>query len=163
MPFTLGHPVYGGEETRFKKGHSLRVGMKHTEESIKKMSESRKGKALGSENAMANPEYRKRVSEAKKGIPLLNFRGENHPNWKNGKENLRIRGRLEYKQWRNSVFERDDWTCQECNKRGGQELNAHHVKSFAKHPELRFVVNNGQTLCIDCHKETDTYLKGGNS
>ena len=44
MPFTLGHPVYGGTETRFKKGHSLRVGMRHTEEAIRKMSESLKGK-----------------------------------------------------------------------------------------------------------------------
>jgi hypothetical protein len=43
MPFTLRHPAYGGFETRFRKGHSLRVGMKHTEEFIKKMRESRKG------------------------------------------------------------------------------------------------------------------------
>ena len=163
MVFVAGHPAYGGYETRFKKGHSLRVGMRHTEEAIRKMSESRKGKATGNNNAMANPEFRKKVSEAKRGVPHYNQREENHPNWENGKENLRLRGRLEYKQWRESVFERDDWTCQECKTRGGIELNAHHIKPFAFHPELRFDVNNGQTLCVDCHKGTDTYLKGGNN
>ena len=81
MVFVVGHQAYGGFETRFKKGHSLRVGMKHTEESIEKISDSRKGKATGSGNAMVNPEYRKRVSEAKKGTPHYNQREENHPNF----------------------------------------------------------------------------------
>jgi G:T-mismatch repair DNA endonuclease (very short patch repair protein) len=43
-------------------------GKKHSEESKKKNSNSRKGKACGEENAMSNPEYRKRVSVALKAI-----------------------------------------------------------------------------------------------
>lgn len=58
----------------------------------------------------------------------------------------------EYFQWRESVFIRDDYTCQDCGQRGG-ELNAHHVKSYKKHPKLRLDVDNGITLCVCCHKK----------
>lgn len=53
--------------------------------------------------------------------------------------------------WRNIVFERDNYTCRLCGKRGGI-LNAHHVRSFAKYPSERTNPENGITLCYDCHK-----------
>lgn len=58
----------------------------------------------------------------------------------------------EYKDWRKSVFERDDYTCMICGKVGG-ELNAHHIKPYAKYEELRFDLDNGITLCKECHKK----------
>lgn len=58
----------------------------------------------------------------------------------------------EYKEWRKAVFIRDGFTCQLCGKVGGT-LNAHHIKPYARYPELRFVVDNGITLCQSCHKE----------
>jgi len=69
----------------------------------------------------------------------------------------RERESAEMRAWRLAVFERDDWTCQECGVRGGAELNADHIKPFALFPELRFDVDNGRTLCVPCHKQTDTY------
>ena len=63
----------------------------------------------------------------------------------------RDRNLPEYKQWRLSVFERDDYTCQKCNCRG-EKLNAHHIKGFARFPELRYEISNGITLCVGCHK-----------
>lgn len=86
-------------------------------------------------------------------------KGEKHWNWQGGKssEAQIIRRSLSYKQWRKEVFERDDYTCQFCLERGG-ELHADHIKPFSLFPELRLDVNNGRTLCEDCHKETDTYM-----
>ena len=71
-------------------------------------------------------------------------------------ENKRIRQTNAYKAWRTLVFERDDYTCQHCEERGGQ-LHADHIKPFAFFPDLRFEVANGQTLCIPCHQKTPTY------
>ena len=68
----------------------------------------------------------------------------------------RIRKSKEYIAWREGVFFRDDYQCQLCNKRGG-ELQADHIKPFALYPELRFAIDNGRALCVDCHKTTDTW------
>lgn len=75
--------------------------------------------------------------------------------------NALIRGSTKYRLWREAVFKRDNWTCVWCGARSGSGvavvLNADHVKSFAYYPELRFDINNGRTLCISCHRKTDTY------
>lgn len=84
--------------------------------------------------------------------------GEKNPNWKGGitPQNLLIRMTAEYRLWREAVFKRDDYTCQHCYSRGGT-LNADHIKPFAYYPELRFAIDNGQTLCVDCHRNTPTW------
>lgn len=63
---------------------------------------------------------------------------------------------FEYKEWRRRVFMRDDFTCQECWARGGQ-LHADHVKPWSTHPESRYELSNGKTLCVTCHRKTDTW------
>ena len=61
----------------------------------------------------------------------------------------------EYKSWRQIVFKRDDWTCQKCGARSKKDcyvrIEAHHKKPFSTFPELRFIVDNGETLCKKCH------------
>lgn len=64
----------------------------------------------------------------------------------------RDRSSNDYKLWRLAVYERDNYTCQECGERGGK-LNAHHIKSWRKHADLRFTISNGITLCEKCHKK----------
>lgn len=73
-----------------------------------------------------------------------------------------IEGRhcMEYKAWRKSVFERDDYTCQACGVRGAK-VNAHHKKQYAFYPELRYDIDNGVTLCVPCHKEVHRRRSNG--
>jgi hypothetical protein len=73
--------------------------------------------------------------------------------------NERVRKSAAYRAWRTLVFERDNYTCQNCFQRGGY-LHADHIKPFAFFPELRLNVSNGRTLCIPCHKKTPTYGVG---
>lgn len=82
---------------------------------------------------------------------------KNHA-WKGGvvPEHKKIRNSTEYKLWRESVFVRDNFTCVWCGEKGCI-LNADHIKPFAKYPALRFAIDNGRTLCVPCHKKTDTF------
>jgi hypothetical protein len=93
-----------------------------------------------------------------KNKEFLKIKGLNHWNWKGGKtnESEKIRKSVKYKMWREAVFKRDDYTCVLCKRRGGS-LNADHIKPFYKYRELRFELNNGRTLCVACHKKTETY------
>lgn len=97
-----------------------------------------------------------------KGKSYPQFQGKNSSNWKGGITpiNKAIRNSPKYKRWREAVFERDDYTCVRCGERGGT-LNGDHIKSFSMFPELRFDLNNGRTLCVPCHKKTDTYAGRG--
>jgi len=71
--------------------------------------------------------------------------------WKGGKTRDKRSGKTAAKlrQWRRLVFKRDGFECLKCGST--DRLHAHHIKSFAKFPKLRFDVSNGQTLCIICH------------
>ena len=63
----------------------------------------------------------------------------------------------EYIVWRDAVYRRDNRTCQAYGQRS--DLNAHHIKAWASHPELRFDVDNGQTLCASCHRTRHGHLR----
>jgi hypothetical protein len=91
--------------------------------------------------------------QRKMGFPAIP-RGNKSWAWKGGNtsQDKIIRASYRYKEWRKKVFTRDNWTCQKCGKKGGT-LNPHHIKPFAEYPKLRFVVNNGITLCKKCHKK----------
>jgi len=86
-------------------------------------------------------------------------KGDKSPKWRGGKssEGRRLRNSGEWRKWRTAVFERDNYTCQECGARSNRDikeiitLHPHHKKSFAEYPELRFDVDNGITLCSVCH------------
>ncbi len=119
--------------------HRKNLSKTFSEEHKQKLSESHIG-------IKHSEETRRKMSKAKKG--------EKSHLWKGGitEKNRLIRTQIEYSLWRESVFARDNWTCQECGQKGGK-LNAHHIKPFAKYPELRTSIENGITLCKKCHKE----------
>ena len=106
-----------------------------------------------------------------------NIIGSNHHNWKGGKTKLsfQIRNSAEYSFWRMSVFKRDFFTCQHCgakNKKGEKYIfDADHIYPFSKilddynitsieeaiSCEKLWDIENGRTLCRDCHKKTETW------
>lgn len=148
-----------------------------TEEHIEKIRIALKGRKpwnTGKKRPPFSEQHRKKISDTAKakgfGKWMTGRKGnlgsfkkgqlskEAHPNWQGGLTplNKAIRNSAEMKNWRSVVFQRDNFTCVMCQKYGG-ELNADHIKPFALYPELRFTIDNGRTLCVPCHKSTDTF------
>lgn len=109
-----------------------------------------------------------------------NNSGDRNPMWKGGITPIskKLRNSYEYKTWRSAVYSRDNYTCQDCNKKDevAGKLNCHHIIPFSTLLSVNKIktyedgistlelwdINNGVTLCEPCHKKTDSYLKGGN-
>ena len=70
------------------------------------------------------------------------------------------RGLRGNQKWRKEVKERDKCACRRCNVGVGYDLHAHHIKHREKYPEFALVLENGLTLCEECHKTWHRLLKG---
>lgn len=82
--------------------------------------------------------------------------GENAYNYnpnKTLKQRMQERCYPEYRNWRISVYSRDNYTCMSCKDAKGGNLIAHHIFSYAKNPTLRTDIDNGVTLCTKCHSD----------
>ena len=93
------------------------------------------------------------------------MKGKNHPRYNfNMTEEERQIGRTytKYREWRTSVYERDNYTCQYCGTTKSP-FNAHHLNGHDKFIELRIEVTNGITLCEVCHKEFHRQYGRGNN
>lgn len=89
-------------------------------------------------------ENRIKSSCRQRGISVEDFNGFS------SSEQHMARNNTYYKEWTRKVFNRDNYTCQCCGKRGGN-LNAHHLYNFSEYKDLRYDVDNGITLCEKCH------------
>lgn len=139
------HGHLKGKPLRYIPGHQRR-GTKLTEEHKLQILKSHLGR-INSE-------------ETKSKMRASAHRGSNNSQWLGGisTERNKARNTPEQIQWRKDVQERDNYICQECNLIGCK-LHSHHVKSFAKYPELRTVLENGITWCEECHY--DWHKKNG--
>lgn len=152
---TIKRRKYFRQKYRAENGLSLIGKIKrdpHTEETIEKM----------------------RLRKIGKRNPMWGKKGKENPNWKGGVTliSFKVRNSFKYRLWRSDVFTRDNFTCQNCGRRGGK-LEAHHVESLALILELNDVksfrqameceelwnVNNGVTLCKECHNLTKSEVK----
>ena len=80
----------------------------------------------------------------------------------------RIRNSSNYKNWRMMVFDRDDFTCQDCDKKSCY-LEAHHIIPFSEilvdkkittlskaiNCEQLWNIDNGIAYCSNCHRKND--------
>jgi 5-methylcytosine-specific restriction endonuclease McrA len=98
---------------------------------------------------------------------------EENPNWKGGIAEFAslVRVMPQYREWRRFVMERDMFRCVFCKAKG--YLHVDHIYPFClllRDGEVRTIeaaanysplwnTNNGRTLCVKCHKETETYGK----
>lgn len=89
-------------------------------------------------------DIKKKISCTLQKIKIGDFNGFKTP------EHEAVRHSVEYQKWRYDVFKRDKYTCQDC-KKIGHILHAHHIKEFAKFKEEQLNVDNGITLCKECH------------
>ncbi len=152
----------------FQKGQvSPNKGKRASIKLKEKMSESQKkawsdGKYTKERNEKIRKSMSKLYAEGKLKIGSMKL--SKHPNWKGGvsfvyhTERQILMGQSKYKIWRELVFIRDNWTCQECGQRG-HRLEVHHKKSWRDYQELRFDVSNGKTLCLDCHLDIHRQIK----
>jgi len=97
--------------------------------------------------------HRDRISQS-----LIGKYGELSRNWKGGVEKINnlLRRRIEVKNWKIEIFQRDNFECQICGT-NGNKLNCHHIKKWRDFPDLRINKGNGITLCENCHVKLVSY------
>jgi len=102
----------------------------------------------------ASKETPQKLSDSHRGKKVPSRQKENCHFWKGGitEINRKIRASLDYRVWRTYVFKRDNFVCILCECPNEENLEAHHINNFGDYPELRFIVDNGVTLCKNCHK-----------
>lgn len=137
-----------------KKRVESRKGYQHSEETREKISQANKGQVSWSKGKTYKELYGDNweIQKKKRGISIKKaWDKKGRKQYKRPKHDG-----VEYTKWRSDVFARDNWMCQTCGKRSGigepVYLEAHHIKYWAKYPELRFDLENGVTLCRECHK-----------
>jgi hypothetical protein len=79
--------------------------------------------------------------------------GASHWNWQGGIAEDRSLSRMlpEYRIWRTAVYRRDGYRCVVCG--GRDRINADHILRWRDFPQLRYEIENGQTLCYKHHLE----------
>lgn len=180
--FGEANPFFGKhhtEKTRIEHGKFIEELWK-TPEYREKIVKAEKGKHYSPEtefkkgfipkNLIKKGEHRGKDTEFTREKVL----GEKNSNWKGGITSLKkiIRTSKEYKLWVKNVFERDNFTCLGCGKQGG-DLESHHKKSFSKilkenniktfeealACKILWNIQNGMTLCPQCHAQIDKFRR----
>lgn len=132
--------------------HLIKMGIPRRKAGVSHWSEEQKQHKR--EWNLAHPEIMRHIgfklSEETKKLMSIQRTGPGNANWKGGvTEGVRLfRKSRRYQQWRRSVLARDNHTCSVC---GNPAVVAHHIKPVKQFPELRFVVENGISMCVKDH------------
>jgi len=148
------HLSYHDENVEYPTKEMLLSAIKNLQDSLDRVPTFDDMKNKGEFSATL---YYKRFGSWSDAVNLAGFdvrttpTGEESPHWTGGKTKF-------YKTesgeaWRKAVFQRDEYTCQDCGDDTGGNLNAHHIKRRSEHPKYELMVWNGVTLCKQCHIE----------
>lgn len=123
-------------------------GRKHSEATIEKIREARKLQ-VGTNKGMTwkiSNEARLKRKGSRTGLK--------NPRWISNRSLIKRqedRNNPEYKQWRKSVWLRDNFKCKIVNPDCKGKIEAHHILAWRDYPEFRYQTNNGITLCHAHH------------
>jgi len=132
--------------------HLIKMGIPRRKSGVAHWSESQKQHKR--EWNLSHPEIMRHTgfqhTETTKKAMSIQRTGPGNANWKGGvTEGIRLfRKSRRYQQWRRAVLARDNRTCSVC---GNVAVVAHHIKPVKQFPELRFVVENGISMCVKDH------------
>ena len=131
-------------ETHKKKISESEKGKFISDETKKRISESTKGKKL-------SIEHRKHISESNIGRKGLS--GKSNPNWQGGISTEPYCWVWSDKEFKESIKERDNYTCQNCGKIETltEKLCLHHINYIKK--DCR--PNNLITVCRSCNTKAN--------
>ena len=145
IPFNKGKEL----SDKHKKSLSIsHIGLKFTPEQVEK----RASKLRGKKRPVFSKEWLENMSLASK----KRFADKTkHPRWIEDRSQLKIEENkaydTKYKYWMLEVKKRDGWKCRIDNCDCSGRLEAHHILNWKDHPELRYNINNGITLCLAHH------------
>lgn len=118
-------------------GHSSFFGKPHTDEIKRKIALSR----MGEKNWAKRPDVRKKISASKKGL----WDEEKNPNWNGG---------TSVNYYRPRILLRDNFICRDCSLQDKTKgfMDVDHNKPKRAFPELAYKIDNLITLCPNCHR-----------
>jgi 5-methylcytosine-specific restriction endonuclease McrA len=144
------------ERMGFRKGHEAYCDWSHVNERLASDPVLRT-KWLRSKKGQVAWNRGKTKKEYSRDFPT----GKDHGNWCGGVRGFRDTS--EYRQLRLEILKRDNYTCQLCGDRNHEGrgsriiLHVDHILPTSSEPSLGMNPSNLRTLCIKCHRATDTY------
>ena len=132
---------------------------KHTDEERIKIGNGNRGKTVSLESRMKMSLSKRGKPSALKGTTrdksiVDKIRGENNYRWIEDRTKLKKnqeRNDSSYVEWVRNVKKRDSWECRLSDSDCNGYLVVHHILGWTEHPEDRYDVNNGITLCQAHH------------
>jgi hypothetical protein len=150
------------QKNRFKTQAVWNKGKPMLEITRKKISLKKKGLTSAMKGKKHSDEAKKKMSIAHKGKPAPWHKryGADNPHYFKDRSLLKKSDNrkydVAYQEWRKQVKDRDGWKCKIDNNDCCGILEAHHILTWREHPELRYEVNNGITLCKFHHPRKHT-------
>jgi 5-methylcytosine-specific restriction endonuclease McrA len=133
-------------------------GRTHSPESIEKIRQARRGKALGNQNAKGyrhTKESLRKIAEAARALWRTRYANPQLLNFKPHLPQRRAKGRIREGEW--SAAQRQAWrgqSCEWCGSTTHLELD-HIVPRYLGGERTQA---NAQTLCRTCHVFKDTHV-----